>query len=80
MFILEGTGLNLRNKMKLEMALLPVENCAGDTTLSLGPRLSGPHTLLSLHRGHVGTQSTPSPLPHKPQTHTYTAEMMSNFS
>lgn len=49
-------------------------------TLSLGLRLSGPHTLLSLHRGCVGTQSTPLPLPHKPQTHTYTAEMMSSFS
>ena len=24
----------------------------------------------------VDTQSTPSPLPHKPQTHTYTAEIV----
>lgn len=38
LLVLGGTGLNLRNKMKLETAPLLVENCAGGPQTRFRPK------------------------------------------
>lgn len=68
LFILEGTGLNLRIKMKLEMALLLVENCAGDTHTQSRPKQV--HALGTAHPCCAFTMVMWAHNPHLPLSHT----------